>query len=81
LFLAFSTAPLGGAAQHGVRQVGMLDNDQLDPFFQSTVHSVEESVINALVAAETMTGINHNTVYRLPVDQVMGLLKKFGRLP
>jgi D-aminopeptidase len=81
LFLAFSTAPLGGAAQNGVRQVGMLDNDQLDPFFQSTVHSVEESVINALVAAETMTGINHNTVYRLPVDQVMGLLKKFGRLP
>lgn len=81
LFLAFSTAQVGGAAPTGVRQVAMLDNDQLDSFFQSVIQSVEESVINAMVAAETMAGINQNTVYRLPVDQVLDILSKSRMLP
>ena len=81
LFLAFSTAHVGDSTQAGVRQVAMLDNTQVDAFFQATIQSVEESVINALVAAETMSGINQNTVYRLPVDQVIDILQKYRRLP
>lgn len=81
LFLAFSTAPIGGTAPTGLRTIEMLDNDQLDPFFQSVIQSVEESVINSMVAAETMSGINENIVYRLPIDQVLEILRKSGRHP
>lgn len=80
LFLAFSTYRQGAASQNDVHQVAMLNNAQLDPFFKATIQSVEESIINALVAAETMSGINGNTVYQLPVDQVLGILKDSGRI-
>jgi len=81
LFLAFSTSHVGDSNQAGVRQVAMLDNTQMDAFFRATIQSVEESVINAMVAAETMSGINKNTVYRLPVDQVINILQTYRRLP
>ena len=63
LFLAFSTAPIGTPSENGEYQIRMLSNSQLDSFFQATIQGVEESVINALVAARTMVGINGNTVF------------------
>ncbi len=44
------------------------------------VNATEESILNAMVAAETMVGINGNTLHALPHDQVQDILKKFGRL-
>ena len=61
LFIAFSTAN-DGAGQAATSTVTTLGNDQLDPLFLATVQAVEESIINALVAAKTMTGMNGTRV-------------------
>jgi hypothetical protein len=44
----------------------MLPNDSLDPLFLATVQSTEEAIVNAMVAAETMTGIDDHTAIALP---------------
>ena len=76
LFLAFSTYPIGKTSNKGLSQVSMLANSQLDAFFLATIQCVEESVINAMVAAETMVGINGNTVFQLPKEQVIRILDR-----
>ena len=58
----------------------MLPNDSLDPIFLATVQATEEAVVNAMVAAETMTGINNHTVIALPHDRLREVLKKYNRL-
>jgi L-aminopeptidase/D-esterase-like protein len=58
----------------------MLPNDSLDPIFLATVQATEEAVINAMVAAETMTGINNHTVIALPHDRLKEVLKAHNRL-
>jgi D-aminopeptidase len=80
IFLAFSTANPDAISSHGLRQVTMLPNDSLDPIFLATVQATEEAVINAMVAAKTMTGINDRTVIALPHDQLRAILKKYNRL-
>jgi L-aminopeptidase/D-esterase-like protein len=57
-----------------------LPNGDLTPLFDATVESTEEAIANALVAAETMVGINGNTVPALPKDQLRAILKKYNRL-
>jgi L-aminopeptidase/D-esterase-like protein len=52
----------------------------MNPLFNATAQAVEEAIVNALVAAETMTGINGNTVYALPRDRLREVLKKCNRL-
>jgi D-aminopeptidase len=80
IFIAFSTANPGAADPKGVRQLSMLPNDSLDPIFLATVQATEEAVINAMVAAETMTGINNRTVIALPHDRLREVLTKYNRL-
>lgn len=80
LFLAFSTATNQVSKPESVRMVPMLANEAIDPLFAATVQATEEAIVNALVAAETMTGINGNTVYALPHDRLRDVLKKYGRL-
>jgi D-aminopeptidase len=80
IFIAFSTANSGAASSHGLRQLTMLPNDQVNPVFLATVQATEEAVINALVAAETMTGVNGHTVVALPHDRVREVLQKYNRL-
>jgi L-aminopeptidase/D-esterase-like protein len=58
----------------------MLPNGDLDPLFLATVQATEEAVVNAMVAAETMTGINNKTVPALPHDKLREVLKKYNRL-
>jgi L-aminopeptidase/D-esterase-like protein len=79
IFIAFSTASPGAAKRVGVQTVSMLPNDQISPLFQATVEAVEESIINALLAAKTMTGINGNKIYELPEDRLIEILKKYNR--
>jgi D-aminopeptidase len=57
----------------------MLPNDLITPLFYGTAQAVEEAILNALVAAQTMVGMNGNTVYELPHDRVVELLKKYNR--
>jgi D-aminopeptidase len=58
----------------------MLPNDKLNPVFAATVEATEESIINAMVAATSMTGIDNHRVIALPHDQLRAILKKYNRL-
>ena len=80
IFIAFSTANPGAAAPKALHQLTMLPNDQIDPILLATVQATEEAVINAMVAAETMTGANNRTVIALPHDKLREVLKKYNRL-
>jgi len=80
LFIAFSTANPGAISPKGLHQIAMLPNGKLDPLFLATVQATEEAVVNAMVAAETMTGINNKTVPALPHDKLREVLKKYNRL-
>jgi L-aminopeptidase/D-esterase-like protein len=80
IFIAFSTANPGAAKPTGVATLAMLPNDRLNPIFEATVQSVEEAIINAMVAAETMKGANGVVVPALPHDELRRILKKYGRL-
>jgi L-aminopeptidase/D-esterase-like protein len=80
IFIAFSTANAGAANPKGIHDLKMLPNDQLDPLFLATVQATEEAIINAMVAAETMKGVNDRTVIALPHDKLREVLKKYNRL-
>ncbi|OGD21354.1 MAG: aminopeptidase [Candidatus Aminicenantes bacterium RBG_16_63_16] len=80
LFIAFSTANAGAFRPDGLAQAQMLGNDQLDPIFTAVVQATEESVINALVAAETMTGQSGHRAVALPHDRLREVLRKYNRL-
>jgi L-aminopeptidase/D-esterase-like protein len=80
LFLAFSTANASAAKGKGVTRMEVLANDDMDDLFEATVQATEEAIINALVAAETMTGINAYKVIALPHQRVREVLKKYNRL-
>ena len=81
IFLAFSTANPSAFQREKFTRVEVLANDQIDPLFEATVQAVEEAIVNALVAAETMEGVNGNTSYALPHQLVIDLLKKYKRIP
>jgi L-aminopeptidase/D-esterase-like protein len=80
IFIAFSTANPEAAKSKGLRQIAMLPNESLNPLFLATVQATEEAVINAMVAAETMKGINDFEVIALPHDRLREVLKKYNRL-
>jgi D-aminopeptidase len=80
IFIAFSTANPGAVGTKGIHQLSMMPNDSLDPIFLATVRATEEAVVNAMVAAETMTGINGHTVIALPHDKLREVLAKHARL-
>lgn len=80
IFISFSTANAGAGMAQKSATVQMLGNEQLDDLFEATVQATEEAVVNAMVAAKTMTGINGHTVEALPHDRLRELLKKYNRL-
>ncbi len=80
IFIAFSTANPGAAAADHVVDLKMMPNDKLGPVFAATVQATEEAIINAMVAAETMTGIENHKVIALPHDRLRAILKKYNRL-
>jgi L-aminopeptidase/D-esterase-like protein len=80
IFIAFSTANPGAVGAKGLHQLTMLPNASLNPIFLATVQATEEAVVNATVAADTMTGINNHTVIALPHDRLREVLKKHNRL-
>lgn len=80
LFIAFSTvSPEGGQGGRNPR-VEYLELHRMDPLFEATVQATEEAIVNALVAAETMTGVDGRTVFALPHDRLREVLKKYNRL-
>ena len=80
IFVSFSTANPGAGGSKGIHDLRMLPNDSLDPIFLATVQATEEAIVNAMVAADTMTGINGHTAIALPHDRLREVLKKYNRL-
>jgi D-aminopeptidase len=80
IFIAFSTANPGAAFADHVVDLKMLPNEKIEPIFAATVQATEEAIINAMVAAETMTGIENHKVIALPHDRLRAVLKKYNRL-
>ena len=80
IFLAFSTANENAFNRSEITRVQSLPNDRLLPVFEATVQAVEEAIINAMVAAETMEGINGNKAYAIPHDLLIQTLTKYNRI-
>ena len=80
IFLAFSTANENAFNRDETATVISMPNDKMTPLFEATVQAVEEAIINAMIAAETMEGINSNKAYALPHDLLIKTLKKYNRL-
>ncbi|SDN12802.1 Peptidase family S58 [Kriegella aquimaris] len=80
IFIAFSTANPGAADREKAPLLKMIANDKMSGLFEATAQATEESILNALVAAETMIGKNNTTVFELPEERVIEILKKYGRI-
>jgi len=80
LFIAFSTANAEVSKTAGTAQLRMLPNEGINPLFRETVNATEEAIINSLVAARTMIGINGNTAYAIPHDRLRAVMSKYQRL-
>lgn len=83
IFLAFSTANRGasipGSEKNGVAAIEALSNEHIDPLLYASAYATEEAIINAMVAAETMTGRAGVTVKALPHHEVKQVMKNYGR--
>lgn len=80
IFIAFSTANPEVSKNEGIAHLEMLPNDQITPLFEATAAATEEAIVNAMVAAETMEGVNGNKVYALPHDRLVAAMRKYGRI-
>ncbi len=80
LFLAFSTANAGAAKPDGTPPLVMLPNDRIDPLFGATIDATEEAVVNAMLASQTMTGVDGIRVFGLPGDRVVAAMRKYNRM-
>lgn len=81
IFIAFSTANPGADADTGVVALTAISNDVINPLFEAAIDATSEAILNAMLAAETMTGVNGHTVYALPHDRLIAALRKYGRVP
>jgi D-aminopeptidase len=79
IFLAFSTGNSHVDSSPGPNTVETVSNDRISPLFAATVEATEEAIVNAMVGAKTMTGIDGHTVIALPHDQLQQALKKYNR--
>jgi D-aminopeptidase len=80
IFIAFSTANAAAASDSALAALTMLPNDRINPVFEATVQATEEAIINAMLAAETMTGADSIRSYALPHDRLKAALGKYNRL-
>ena len=79
IFVAFSTASTGRTADSTLATVQMVVNERMNPLFRATVQATEEAVVNAMVAAETMTGADGVRAFALPHDRLVAAMAKYGR--
>jgi L-aminopeptidase/D-esterase-like protein len=80
IFIAFSTANRGADADTGVVALSAVSNDVIDPLFEAAIDATSEAILNAMLAAETMTGADGLRVHALPHDRLMAALRKYGRV-
>jgi D-aminopeptidase len=79
--IAFSTAPQSRIrASEVVRDTQVLGNEAMSPLFLAAVEATEEAIYNSLLRATTMTGRDGHRIEALPIEQTVGILKKYGAL-
>jgi len=79
IFIAFSTAN-EDAYTYSQTTIDLLGDDMMDPIYKAVAESVEEAILNVLCAAETMVGRDFNKAFEMPHDQVVDILKKYGKI-
>ena len=79
IFIAFSTANAHADDPPGPNTVQSVSTERISPLFEATVEATEEAIVNAMVGAKTMTGINGRTVVALPHEELQHVLKKYNR--
>ena len=79
IFIAFATANRGlyGPGEHAVT---MLGNESITPLFWAAIESTEEAIVNAVVAAETMTGKDGATAHALSHDLLVEVMQAAGKV-
>ena len=80
IFIALTTASINREDTKRTMSAPFLKNKYINPIFEATIQATEEAIINAMLAAETMSGINGNTIYALPHDRLLELLRQYNRL-
>jgi L-aminopeptidase/D-esterase-like protein len=80
IFIAFSTANPSASADTGLVHVTAIPNEAINPVFEGAIEGTSEAILNALLAAETMTGANGFTMFALPHDRLLTVLRKYGRV-
>jgi L-aminopeptidase/D-esterase-like protein len=80
LFLAFSPGNPNAARGDSTASLSMWPNDRIDPLFRATIDATEEAIVNAMLAAQTMTGADGIRAFGLPGDRVVAALRKYNRM-
>ena len=82
LILSFSTAPaeVNHEDQEKPSPITPFPNASIDPVFEAAAQATEEAIVNALVAARTMTGVNGTRVFAIPHDELRAILGRYNRL-
>ncbi|MDQ3682094.1 MAG: P1 family peptidase [Bacteroidota bacterium] len=80
IFIAFSTANKNAFSNEKEQQITTIPNELMNALFTATIQATEEAIINALFAGKTMVGINGNTMYGLPAEAVVRIIKKYNRI-
>jgi D-aminopeptidase len=81
IFVAFSTAnPQAPKLSQTLSSANFVPNDRINPIFNAVVLATEEAIVNALVAGETMTGLEGHRVEGIPHEQLRRALRRYGRL-
>ena len=80
IFIAFSTANANAASAADAASVSMLSNQRIGAVFEATVQATEEAITNALVAAETMIGVDGHRADAIPHEGLRAVLRKYNRL-
>jgi D-aminopeptidase len=81
IFIAFSTANRGANKEPGPNAIQTVSNERISPLFQATVEATEEAIVNAMVAAQTMTGIDGHKIEALPHDKLSDFMKRSPQAP
>jgi D-aminopeptidase len=76
IFIAFSIANRGAEKEPGPNSVLTVSNERISPLFQATVEATEEAIVNAMVGAQTMTGVDGHTIEALPHDKLTEFMKR-----
>ena len=81
IFVAFSTANEEAAAnESGEARLRILANSDLNPLFEGVVQATEEAIVNSMVAARDMTGVNGRRIYAIPHERLRDILRRHDRL-